>query len=149
MKRRDFISLIGGAAAWWPLAARAQQTVMPLIRFLRTTSADDSAQLVEAFRQGLGEVGYVEGRNVAIEYRYAQDDVNRLPALVADLVGLQVTVLAATGGTTIRSARAWSLALANQVAMLPALLPLSCSSGLNASICFVTNAPTRPGLACQ
>ena len=103
IRRRKFISLLAGAATW-PLAAHAQQAAMPVIGFIRTTTPDDSVKLVEAFRRGLGEVGYVEGRNLVIEYRYAQGQIDRLPALAADLVARRVAVLAATGGTV--SARA-------------------------------------------
>ena len=103
IRRRKFMSLLAGAATW-PLAARAQQAAMPVIGFIRTTTPDDSVKLVEAFRRGLGEVGYVEGRNLVIEYRYAQGQIDRLPALAADLVARRVAVLAATGGTV--SARA-------------------------------------------
>jgi len=104
MRRREFIALIGGAAGW-PLAARAQQPAMPVIGFVRSTTPEDSAPFVEAFRRGLGESDYIEGQNVAIEYRYAFNQVDRLPALMAELVGRQVTVLAATGGTA-RAAKA-------------------------------------------
>ena len=102
--RRELLAALGGAVAAWPLAAHAQQPVLPVVGFIRTTSADDSVKLVEAFRRGLGEAGYVEGRNVVIEYRYAQGQIDRLPALAADLVARRVAVLAATGGTV--SARA-------------------------------------------
>jgi len=102
--RREFITLLGGAAAW-PLAARAQQTATPVIGFVRSTTPEDSAPFVAAFRRGLGESDYVEGQNVAIEYRYAFNQIDRLPALMAELVGRQVTVLAATGGTA-RAAKA-------------------------------------------
>jgi putative ABC transport system substrate-binding protein len=96
MRRREFITLLGGAAASpmaWPLAARAQQPAMPVIGFLRSTTLADSTHLVTTFRQGLKETGFVEGQNVAVEYRYAENQVARLPALVADLLRRPVAVI--------------------------------------------------------
>ena len=98
MRRREFSALIGGAAVALPLATSAQQPAMPVIGFLNTRSVDDVPELTAAFRKGLNEIGYMEGRNTAIEYRWANNDPQRLPELASDLVRRQVTVIVATGG---------------------------------------------------
>ena len=98
MKRREFITLLGGATVAWSMTARAQQTATPVIGYLHSGSLAPYAHLVAAFHQGLKETGYIEGRNVAIEYRWAEGHYDRLPALAEDLVGRHVALIVAQGG---------------------------------------------------
>ena len=135
MKRREFIGLVGGSLAW-PLAVRAQQPALPVIGFLDGWSPEGFDPYVAAFRHGLSETGYVEGKRVTIEYRWAHGDYNRLPALVADLIQRKAAVIL-TGATPVtRAAKAASEA-ARALAMLNRALPSNvigawraCTSGI-------------------
>jgi putative ABC transport system substrate-binding protein len=106
VRRRDFIKVVAGSAATWPLAAQAQQPVLPVVGFVRDGTADASARLAAAFRKGLNEGGYIEGQNVTVEYHWLQGQYERLPALMADLVRRQVAVIAAPGFVPAQAAKA-------------------------------------------
>jgi putative tryptophan/tyrosine transport system substrate-binding protein len=100
MRRREFIKLLGGATAAWPLSARAQQSTKPVIGFMSARSPDDSGALLQSFLKGLGETGFFEGHNVTIEYRWARGEYSPLPAFAAEFVRQRVNVLVATGGNS-------------------------------------------------
>jgi putative tryptophan/tyrosine transport system substrate-binding protein len=117
VKRREFISLLGGAAAW-PLAARAQQAAMPVVGFVYPGTPELSTGVVAAFRKGLGETGFVEGRNVAIEFRFAYNDNTRVAELLADLVSRRVAVIVTPGSTsTALAAKAATMSIPLSLAL--------------------------------
>jgi len=133
MKRREFIALLGGTAALWPMAARAQQTAMPVIGVISAGSRDAYAELLAAFRQGLKETGYVEGQNVAIDSRWADGQLDRLPGFADDLVRRPVAVIVTTGGSSSRAAKAAS-------GVIPIVF-LSQSDPINAGLVANFNRP--------